>query len=54
LPTLVPYRTEATLTLQVIQSRNDFYTPEVERMFNSAQAAIGSLQGYQSTGGAGS
>jgi hypothetical protein len=54
LPTLVPYRTEATLTLQVIQSRNDFYTPEVERMFNSAQAAIGSLQGYQSTGGVGS
>ena len=54
LPSLAPYRTEATLTLQVIQSRNDFYTPEIERMFNSAQAAIGSLQGYQSTGGTGS
>ena len=50
LPTLVPYRAEATLTLQVIQSRNDYYTPEIERMFNSAQAAVGSLQGYQATG----
>ena len=51
LPTLIPYRAEATLTLQVIQSRNDFYTPEIERMFNSAQNAVGALQGYQSTGG---
>ncbi|MEF8734346.1 MAG: hypothetical protein V5B40_21270 [Candidatus Accumulibacter meliphilus] len=51
LPSLVPYRAEATLTLQVIQSRNDFYTPEIERMFNSAQGAVGSLQGFQSTGG---
>lgn len=51
LPTLVPYRAEATLTLQVIQSRNDYYTPEIERMFNSAQNAVGSLQGYQSTEG---
>lgn len=50
LPTLVPYRAEATLTLQVIQSRNDYYTPEIDRMFNSAQNAVGSLQGYQSTG----
>ncbi len=52
LPSLVPYRAEATLTLQVIQSRNDFYTPEIERMFSSAQNAVGSLQGYQNTGGA--
>ncbi|HRF06671.1 MAG: hypothetical protein AW09_000678 [Candidatus Accumulibacter phosphatis] len=51
LPSLVPYRAEATLTLQVIQSRNNFYTPEIERMFNSAQGAVGSLQGFQSTGG---
>lgn len=50
LPSLVPYRAEATLSLQVIQSRNDYYTPEIERMFNSAQAAVGSLQGYQATG----
>ena len=51
LPTLVPYRAEATLTMQVIQSRNEFYTQEIERMFNQAQNAVGSLQGYQSTGG---
>lgn len=51
MPNLVPYRAEATLTLQVIQSRNDYYTPEIERMFASAQSAVGSLQGYQNTGG---
>lgn len=51
LPTLVPYRAEATLTLQVIQSRNEFYTQEIESMFNRAQSAVGSLQGYQSTKG---
>jgi hypothetical protein len=50
LPTLVPYRAEATLTLQVIQSRNEYYTAEIERMFSSAQSAVGSLQGYQETG----
>jgi len=51
LPSLVPYRAEATLTLQVIQSRNEFYTAEIERMFNSAQNALGSLQGFESSGG---
>jgi hypothetical protein len=51
LPSLLPYRAEATLTLQVIQSRNEFYTSEIERMFTSAQNAVGSLQGYQNTGG---
>jgi hypothetical protein len=45
LPTLMPYRAEATLTLQVIQSRNDYYTPEIQRMFNSAQKAVGALKG---------
>jgi hypothetical protein len=45
LPTLMPYRAEATLTLQVIQSRNDYYTPEIQRMFNSAQKAVGSFRG---------
>lgn len=49
LPTLLPYRAEATLTLQVIQSRNDFYTPEIKRMYTSAQQATGSLQGFQNT-----
>lgn len=43
LPTLVPYRAEATLTLQVIQSRNKYYTAEIRRMFNSAQKAVGAL-----------
>jgi len=47
LPTLLPYRAEATLSLQVIQSRNEFYTPELERMFASAQQAVGALQGFQ-------
>ncbi len=50
LPSLLPYRAEATLTLQVIQSRNDYYTREIKRMFSSAQSAVGSLQGYQNTG----
>jgi len=45
LPTLLPYRAEATLTLQVIQSRNDYYTPEIKRMFDSAQKAVGSFHG---------
>jgi hypothetical protein len=45
LPTLMPYRAEATLTLQVIQSRNDYYTPEIQRMFNSAQKAVGAFRG---------
>lgn len=49
LPTLLPYRAEATLTLQVIQSRNDYYTPEIKRMYTSAQQATGSLQGFQNT-----
>jgi len=49
LPTLLPYRAEATLTLQVIQSRNDYYTPEIKRMYTSAQKASGSIQGFQKT-----
>ena len=50
LPSLLPYRAEATLSLQVIQSRNDYYTPEIQRMFTSAQQAVGALQGFQATG----
>ncbi len=50
LPNLLPYRAEATLTLQIIQSNNPFYTPEMQRVFNSAKEASGSLQGYQSSG----
>ncbi len=44
LPTLMPYRAEATLTMQVIQSRNDYYTPEIQRMFNSALKAVGAFK----------
>ena len=51
LPSLIPYRAEATLTLRIIQSDNPFYTPEMKRVLASAQEASGSLQGYQGTGG---
>jgi len=51
LPSLVPYRAEATLTLQIIQSDNDFYNKEINRVFASAMKASGSLQGYQGSGG---
>jgi hypothetical protein len=51
LPSLVPYRAEATLTLQIIQSDNEFYTPEMRRVFNSAKQGSGALQGYQNSGG---
>ena len=37
-------------TLQIIQSKNPFYTPEIERVFASAQRASGALQGYQGSG----
>lgn len=48
LPTLFPYRAEATLTLQVIQSNNEFYKTEIDRMYKSAKNAVGALQGYRS------
>ena len=51
LPSLLPYRAEATLSLQIIQSDNPFYTPEMKRVFASAKQASGSLQGYQGSGG---
>ena len=50
LPTLVPYRAEATLTLRIIQSDNEFYTPEMRRVLASARQASGALQGFQSSG----
>jgi len=51
LPSLLPYRAEATLTLRIIQSNNEFYTPEMRRVFTSAQEASGSLQGFQGSSG---
>lgn len=47
LPNLVPYRAEATLSLQVIQSNNKYYNSEIKRVFTSAQQAKGSVQGYR-------
>jgi hypothetical protein len=47
LPNLVPYRAEATLTLQIIQSENKIYTEEMRRVFNSAKTGSGPLQGYR-------
>lgn len=51
LPSLLPYRAEATLTLRIIQSDNPFYTPEMRRIMASVQQASGSVQGYQGSGG---
>lgn len=51
LPSLRPYRAEITLTLQLIQSNNPLYDKEINRVFASAQKALGALQGYQSSGG---
>ena len=50
LPSLLPYRAEATLTLRIIQSDNEFYTPEMRRVLASARQASGALQGYQGSG----
>jgi hypothetical protein len=40
LPNLAPYRAEATLTLQVIESNNPFYVDELKRQFASAGQAV--------------
>ena len=48
LPNLVPYRAEATLTLQIIESNNPFYQEELKRQYalaGSSLGAIGSLVG---------
>ena len=41
LPTLAPYRAEATLTLQIIESNNPFYKEELKRQFSSAAKGTG-------------
>lgn len=48
LPTLYPYRAEATLTLQVIESSNPFYEQELRRQFASAEQMASAGQGLQS------
>jgi len=45
LPKLYPYRAEATLTLQMIESRNPFYEDEVKRQISSADGAADNLFG---------
>lgn len=50
LPNLVPYRTEATLTLQIIESNNPFYREELRRQFAAAESINGSTQGFNSSG----
>ncbi len=50
LPNLVPYRAEATLTLQIIESNNPFYREELRRQFAPAEFISGSAQGFDSSG----
>ena len=50
LPNLVPYRAEATLTLQIIESNNPFYREELRRQFSSAEGVSGSAQGFAAGG----
>lgn len=40
LPNLIPYRAEATLTLQIIESNNPFYVDELKRQFSSAGQTV--------------
>ncbi len=41
MPTLMPYRAEVNLTLQIIESNNPFYLAERLRQFASAAAGMG-------------
>ncbi|NTU43092.1 MAG: hypothetical protein HGA78_08570 [Nitrospirales bacterium] len=50
LPTLVPYRAEATLDLQIIESRNPFYDAELKRQFALARQTALSTQPFKSGG----
>ena len=45
LPNLFPYRAEATLSLQVIESMNPIYTTELKRQTTSATARVLTLGG---------
>ncbi len=45
LPNLFPYRAEATLSLQVIESMNPIYTTELKRQTTSAAARVLTLGG---------
>ena len=50
LPSLIPYRAEATLNLQIIESRNPFYEAELQRQFLLA-GQIGGLTSAFTFGG---
>jgi len=52
LPNLNPYRAEATLTLQIIESRNPLYQEELKRQF--ASAAVAATASRRAAGGPGS
>jgi hypothetical protein len=46
LPSLLPYRAEVALTLQLIESNNPFYLAELKRQFANAVtgSALGALR----------
>ncbi len=44
LPNLFPYRAEATMTLQIIESANEFYTGELRRQDSSANGRSRSFE----------
>lgn len=46
LPNLYPYRVEASLKLQVIESNNPFYQDEVKRQMQYAGMSEGAAQGF--------
>ncbi|MFL6621174.1 MAG: hypothetical protein ACJ8KA_13360 [Sulfurifustis sp.] len=43
LPSLLPYRAEATLGLQIIESNNPFYQAELKRQFALAASMLGAI-----------
>ena len=45
-PNLTPYRAEVTLTMQMIESGNQFYQDELKRQLTSAARLQGSGQGF--------
>jgi hypothetical protein len=43
LPSLLPYRAEVTLGLQIIESNNPFYQAELKRQFANTAVALGTI-----------
>jgi hypothetical protein len=44
LPSLLPYRAEASLTMQIIESNNPFYEQELKRQFALAESLSETFQ----------